>query len=1165
MKIKRKLMVFYIFLMMFLIPGSISHLLTAEKHSNSEILNGNPEDKVLFSSPKTQASNPREAHALLVGVEDYPGSSMDLQYTMDDVVDISNFLQSEFDIPSQNIQILSDSAATESNILYTISNYADVVDANDYFLFYYSGHGTASITDPLSYPHSISSPHPYSNDYDRYWYINHPGAAAIRVHFTQIETEYNYDAVFVGDGYMTEYCYDIFTGSYLNEWSSWVMTDNIYIELYSDYSLTYWGFAIDKYEIISYIEPYGLYPYSSEDIMLTGNELKEVLDDVGGTQICMFDSCHSGGVGNDLAGSNRLVLCASEATEYSMEDPDLQNGIFTYKFIESWNSSSDANLDGIISFEEAFDESYSKVVSFSDQVGYTYHPQIFDGVSGEVSFSPSIEFDSISYDQVNQQILCSGIYTGLGTFEMELTSYDFETQTYEQISIDNLQMNSQFQFTDIIIDIDSIISTSVTDYVLLTWTVEYNDEFDSDISSVPLSSTMKISDIAAGIPADFPDFDSDGIPDVLEAVMMYDPSLNDSDNDGTVDGDEDIDNDGLSNILELEYGSNVFLSDTDGDGVSDGTEVEKKTNPCSKLSNPSNRLISWVGILACLVSIASIYWNKKGKYIHQQKQEKQKLLLEAEKINLALISIPRSSNASYLKSQIKRLQRVYALENPSLLFDSEILRNISRLNQYNQVPLESCRGSKWMWHKSHFIHNSDIFSQNDHLIVMAALFANTITHELQLFHKHHLPFSLFNLRSMIGLSKENMEYSHEIESISDKSKYFDILSQKPDFIYSSLLETGKNLDDYPEFAKKIEGYWSENKFLSLYGLVYSHNHNKGINYTHLKVLAWCAQLSLNHEFFREILPEKYGNFDTLGELIQKVTEENPTISKEYLDHFQETLSQRIKFQQTKDSKSMMEYICKNLALDPLVLQDWLDLGSICEQMKDKEKAKLCYRVAIAINPYSPEVWGSLLPPKPKLVMYVPDWLKPGANNMNIARVIYQAFITRVQYYRNLSQQQALLRTMQDVSLFFINQLPSFDTNITKAMLTKFMTQYSGLVVQKIPEMIVYVETRGRGPNYNKVWQGESWQEVPRKNSPSNRKTGFTSSNPQSIEKTQFSFKTISEEELRRKYNQLKQGGNQKYDLINKLTSWAQKATSARGESITYPQIFHKIRSFVNKQ
>jgi hypothetical protein len=89
------------------------------------------------------------------------------------------------------------------------------------------------------------------------------------------------------------------------------------------------------------------------------------------------------------------------------------------------------------------------------------------------------------------------------------------------------------------------------------------------------------------------DLDQDGVPDDLEGPVLkgYNPNDNDSNHNGTLDGDEDYDRDGLSNRGEIVMGTDPTKPDTDGDGVkdgvedrdgdfvSDGDETRKGTNP----------------------------------------------------------------------------------------------------------------------------------------------------------------------------------------------------------------------------------------------------------------------------------------------------------------------------------------------------------------------------------------------------------------------------------------------------------------------------------------------------------------------------------------------------------------------------------------------------------
>jgi uncharacterized caspase-like protein len=69
-----------------------------------------------------------------------------------------------------------------------------------------------------------------------------------------------------------------------------------------------------------------------------------------------FDSCFSGGM-TDLAGDGRLILMASKENQLSIESSALQNGQFTYYFVDQGmvSKQADVNHDALVTFEEAFD------------------------------------------------------------------------------------------------------------------------------------------------------------------------------------------------------------------------------------------------------------------------------------------------------------------------------------------------------------------------------------------------------------------------------------------------------------------------------------------------------------------------------------------------------------------------------------------------------------------------------------------------------------------------------------------------------------------------------------------------------------------------------------------------------------------------------------------
>jgi hypothetical protein len=70
------------------------------------------------------------------------------------------------------------------------------------------------------------------------------------------------------------------------------------------------------------------------------------------------------------------------------------------------------------------------------------------------------------------------------------------------------------------------------------------------------------------------DPDGDGLTNVQEQRLGLNPLLQDTDNDGTLDGQEDPDGDGLANLAELNtHHTDPLKADTDNDGLSDSAEI----------------------------------------------------------------------------------------------------------------------------------------------------------------------------------------------------------------------------------------------------------------------------------------------------------------------------------------------------------------------------------------------------------------------------------------------------------------------------------------------------------------------------------------------------------------------------------------------------------------
>ena len=84
-------------------------------------------------------SNPITTYAVIVGVNDYPGSSNDLRNCVNDARDFKNLLY-EDGVSSSNIRYMTNSSATRQGIIDAMSIFSSA-DYNDKIYFFFSGHG----------------------------------------------------------------------------------------------------------------------------------------------------------------------------------------------------------------------------------------------------------------------------------------------------------------------------------------------------------------------------------------------------------------------------------------------------------------------------------------------------------------------------------------------------------------------------------------------------------------------------------------------------------------------------------------------------------------------------------------------------------------------------------------------------------------------------------------------------------------------------------------------------------------------------------------------------------------------------------------------------------------------------------------------------------------
>lgn len=117
----------------------------------------------------------KDAFAIIIGIEDYPGSVYDLNYCYDDANSIRNKLTNDFNFKPPNIIFLTDSQATKTAIIDAFNDLSSIIKKDDIFLFYFSGHGGYNLPSEefmCPYDSIPSNPTNFFYDTDLAFYLN---------------------------------------------------------------------------------------------------------------------------------------------------------------------------------------------------------------------------------------------------------------------------------------------------------------------------------------------------------------------------------------------------------------------------------------------------------------------------------------------------------------------------------------------------------------------------------------------------------------------------------------------------------------------------------------------------------------------------------------------------------------------------------------------------------------------------------------------------------------------------------------------------------------------------------------------------------------------------------------------------------------------------------
>ncbi len=514
-----------------------------------------------FFQEVSDAADPIDLYAIIIGIANYPEINNDQKYSDTDAFFLENKLLNEYLCDPEKITFLHNDFATKEAILETLDNMSSQIDENDRFLFYYSGRGM--VDDPWSENLSVNieTPHNYNDNSHLYWHINHTGADGIRVHYSQFVTEQNFDFVQMGNlsEVKTTNYQEFYTGTYTMIFGQGTYPgDNLTIHFHSDNQNSGYGFQIDKYQILNEsstsqgICPYGY--FENHSLFINETLLDEKLDAIAcDTQYLIFDSSFSGGMIPTLEDSNRLILTATNATEFNIENEDMLAGSLTGYFRQYMNNLGSADMDGnnATSQEEIFNKTISDAHDKSVEIGFEINPQLSDPHVNESYMYPSFTWE---YEIVGNELIYNISTDGIHRIgDLNIILFTELDNSFENYSLSLLPDSSYGLYSGSIDHAKSIDSSGVLLHIL-----------NQENSSIHLERD------------DLHDFDNDTLTDIIEFTHSMNPKNNDTDSDALEDPDE------------FAEGTDPLDNDTDNDSLPDGYEILHSFNPLNRFDNYSD-------------------------------------------------------------------------------------------------------------------------------------------------------------------------------------------------------------------------------------------------------------------------------------------------------------------------------------------------------------------------------------------------------------------------------------------------------------------------------------------------------------------------------------------------------------------------------------------------
>ncbi|MHA1499180.1 MAG: NosD domain-containing protein [Promethearchaeota archaeon] len=520
---------------------------------------------------------PINAYAIVVGIENYPGSDYDLNYCRDDATEVYSFLISECNFKSEHISLLLDSDATLGAILNAFSQIHSKIEPNDIFLFYFSGHGGTSGTQficPYNSIPSTPSNYFYDNDLDseldkfnnkeKYVLIDACNSGGM-ITESQENGRYMMSACqFYQDSYeIGSLRNGVFTYYFLRskDYASDINGDGvismeeqyIYTETETSWYMSYYyGISQDPREYDGISGSAVLYP-SLGNLVLS--PLLNQLD----------YSFYLYGHG---------YIKTLNLTIYSL-NPNLQFKIYNLKYISSTYTGF-GSFSGQVQLDEGYNiTGYELLVEIEGNVLLSFNYAIDEDTDSDGLYNIleiKLGLNPLSNDTDGDDLTDFEEYYGITNPQLNDTDSDGLLDG-EEINIYNTDPLQDDTDSDGLLDGEEI-------------NIYNTDPLQDDTDSDGLLDGEEINTYGTDPLLD--DTDSDGLSDYNELnIYNTDPLNEDSDSDTMPDKWEidnlldpltndtafDPDNDFLTNLEEFQSNTQPFNADTDSDGLLDGEEV----------------------------------------------------------------------------------------------------------------------------------------------------------------------------------------------------------------------------------------------------------------------------------------------------------------------------------------------------------------------------------------------------------------------------------------------------------------------------------------------------------------------------------------------------------------------------------------------------------------